>query len=43
MEFSEVDLVYSLFTNTNEIPKITYKNKVTYSYQHSYGLNKTFF
>jgi len=29
MEFSEVHLSYSLFTNTNKIPKITNKSKIT--------------
>jgi hypothetical protein len=30
MDFSEVCLSYSLFTNTNKITKITNKNKITY-------------
>jgi hypothetical protein len=30
MEFSEVRLSYSLFTNTNKITKISNKNKITY-------------
>jgi hypothetical protein len=30
MEFSEVRLSYSLFTNNNKITKIANKNKITY-------------
>jgi hypothetical protein len=30
MEFSEVRLSYSLFTNTNKITKIANSNKLTY-------------